>query len=159
MEAEPKSNKRPRESDAMDTDKPSKVQDKKSKKQKAADGAAVPAAESAPSTPATAEKKETKKEKKEKKKAAALSDNPPKAVGDLQTLPSGLQIKDVKVGTGPQAKAGQTISMRYIGKLQNGKVFDSNTKGDPFKFKLGKGEVIKGTCAHVFFASRACTGE
>lgn len=34
--------------------------------------------------------------------------------------------------------------MRYIGKLQsNGKVFDSNTKGKPFSFKLGKGEVIK----------------
>jgi len=34
--------------------------------------------------------------------------------------------------------------MRYIGKLQNGKVFDSNTKGKPFTFHLGKGEVIKG---------------
>lgn len=33
--------------------------------------------------------------------------------------------------------------MRYIGKLTNGKVFDSNTKGKPFAFKLGKGEVIK----------------
>jgi FK506-binding nuclear protein len=28
--------------------------------------------------------------------------------------------------------------------LTNGKVFDSNTKGTPFSFKLGKGEVIKG---------------
>jgi len=34
--------------------------------------------------------------------------------------------------------------MRYIGKLNNGKVFDSNTKGKPFTFRLGKGEVIKG---------------
>jgi FK506-binding nuclear protein len=34
--------------------------------------------------------------------------------------------------------------MRYIGKLKNGKVFDSNTKGKPFSFRLGKGEVIKG---------------
>lgn len=34
--------------------------------------------------------------------------------------------------------------MRYIGKLTNGKVFDSNTKGKPFSFKLGRGEVIKG---------------
>lgn len=34
--------------------------------------------------------------------------------------------------------------MRYIGKLaSNGKVFDSNTKGKPFSFKLGRGEVIK----------------
>ena len=36
------------------------------------------------------------------------------------------------------------VSVRYIGKLMNGKVFDSNTKGSPFQFKLGKGEVIKG---------------
>jgi len=34
--------------------------------------------------------------------------------------------------------------MRYIGKLKNGKVFDSNKKGKPFAFKLGVGEVIKG---------------
>lgn len=33
--------------------------------------------------------------------------------------------------------------MRYIGKLTTGKVFDSNTKGKPFTFKLGRGEVIK----------------
>ncbi|RKP22658.1 hypothetical protein SYNPS1DRAFT_19784, partial [Syncephalis pseudoplumigaleata] len=36
------------------------------------------------------------------------------------------------------------LSMRYIGRLMNGKVFDQNTKGKPFNFKLGKGEVIKG---------------
>lgn len=34
--------------------------------------------------------------------------------------------------------------MRYIGKLQNGKVFDKNVSGKPFNFGLGRGEVIKG---------------
>jgi len=34
--------------------------------------------------------------------------------------------------------------MRYIGKLADGTVFDRNTKGSPFAFTLGKGEVIKG---------------
>jgi FK506-binding nuclear protein len=34
--------------------------------------------------------------------------------------------------------------LRYIGKLKNGKIFDSNTKGKPFSLHLGKGEVIKG---------------
>jgi FKBP-type peptidyl-prolyl cis-trans isomerase len=38
------------------------------------------------------------------------------------------------------AKKGNKVSMRYIGKLTNGKVFDKNTKGDPFKFNLGAGE-------------------
>jgi len=60
------------------------------------------------------------------------------------TLPSGLVIEDVKVGSGGAAKKGQKVSMRYIGKLDNGKVFDSNTKGAPFTFKLGAGEVIAG---------------
>lgn len=34
--------------------------------------------------------------------------------------------------------------MRYIGKLENGKQFDANTAGAPFKFTLGRGEVIRG---------------
>lgn len=52
--------------------------------------------------------------------------------------------EDSIVGTGSLAKAGSKVSVRYIGKLANGKTFDSNTKGAPFNFKLGKGEVIKG---------------
>ncbi|KAL3460283.1 hypothetical protein BJX64DRAFT_290444 [Aspergillus heterothallicus] len=56
----------------------------------------------------------------------------------------GVTIDDKKLGTGNAATAGKTIAMRYIGKLENGKVFDSNKKGKPFSFKLGRGEVIKG---------------
>ena len=41
-----------------------------------------------------------------------------------KTTPSGLIIEDKRVGTGPAAKKGQKLKMRYIGKLQNGKVFD-----------------------------------
>jgi len=59
-------------------------------------------------------------------------------------MPSGLIIEDKKVGSGPQAKAGNRVGMRYVGRLMNGKMFDSNTKGKPFAFKLGKGEVISG---------------
>jgi len=36
------------------------------------------------------------------------------------------------------------LTARYIGKLTNGKQFDSNTAGSPFTFVLGRGEVIKG---------------
>lgn len=36
-------------------------------------------------------------------------------------------------------QAGKRVSMRYIGRLKsNGKVFDSNTKGKPFAFRLGE---------------------
>ncbi|KNZ57209.1 peptidyl-prolyl cis-trans isomerase [Puccinia sorghi] len=68
----------------------------------------------------------------------------PKPTPAPVTLSSGLKIIDTKVGQGAEAKAGQSVSMRYIGKLNNGKVFDSNTKGKPFSFRLGRGEVIKG---------------
>jgi len=56
----------------------------------------------------------------------------------------GVTIDDRKAGTGRTVKNGDKVGMRYIGKLQNGKVFDSNKKGAPFSFKIGKGEVIKG---------------
>ncbi|KAL2023435.1 hypothetical protein VTK56DRAFT_2431 [Thermocarpiscus australiensis] len=56
----------------------------------------------------------------------------------------GVTIDDRKLGSGRTVKAGDKVGMRYIGKLQNGKVFDSNKKGTPFTFKVGKGEVIKG---------------
>ncbi|KAK8205879.1 hypothetical protein HDK77DRAFT_301974 [Phyllosticta capitalensis] len=56
----------------------------------------------------------------------------------------GVTIDDKKLGTGPAAKKGDRVGMRYIGKLTNGKVFDSNKKGKPFAFKLGAGDVIKG---------------
>lgn len=52
---------------------------------------------------------------------------------------------DVKPGKGAEAKAGDHIKVHYVGKLTDGKVFDSSRKRDkPFEFDLGKGKVIKG---------------
>ncbi|KAF2436113.1 hypothetical protein EJ08DRAFT_655806 [Tothia fuscella] len=64
--------------------------------------------------------------------------------GGKTKVVQGVTIDERKSGSGPAAKKGDKISMRYIGKLKDGKQFDSNTKGEPFKFKLGAGEVIKG---------------
>lgn len=66
--------------------------------------------------------------------------------------PSSLNITDVTVGTGDEAKAGQTVAVHYTGWLydpkaadKHGKQFDSSrTRGTPFKFPLGAGRVIKG---------------
>lgn len=56
-----------------------------------------------------------------------------------------LVIEDIRVGNGAEAKAGQTVSVHYTGTLTDGKKFDSShDRGQPFKFKLGGGQVIKG---------------
>ncbi|KAI3329448.1 hypothetical protein HD806DRAFT_483073 [Xylariaceae sp. AK1471] len=56
----------------------------------------------------------------------------------------GVTVDDRKVGSGRVVKKGNRVEVRYIGKLTDGKVFDSNKKGKPFSFKAGSGEVIKG---------------
>lgn len=81
-------------------------------------------------------KDEAKKE--EVKKAGAKNT----ALG-VRTV-NGVSVDDRKVGSGPAAKKNSKVEMRYIGKLKDGKVFDSNKSGKPFAFKLGTGEVIKG---------------
>lgn len=61
-----------------------------------------------------------------------------------RTTASGLQITDLVVGQGEEAKAGQTVSVNYRGTLVNGKEFDSSYGRGPFSFPLGAGRVIKG---------------
>ncbi len=91
------------------------------------------------------EKPKEQENKKPEPKAESKAEKPQQqAQAKKKTLPSGLVMEDVKVGNGPRAKNGKKVSVRYIGKLTNGKVFDSNTKGAPFSFRLGGGEVIKG---------------
>ncbi|MCA9363117.1 FKBP-type peptidyl-prolyl cis-trans isomerase [Candidatus Kaiserbacteria bacterium] len=54
-------------------------------------------------------------------------------------------IDDVKIGAGEEVKSGDTVSVHYIGTLQNGTEFDNSRKrGEPFQFKIGAGMVIKG---------------
>jgi len=69
--------------------------------------------------------------------------------GDLvaakeRTTPSGLRITDLVIGDGPEATAGETVSVNYRGTLENGKEFDSSYGRGPFSFPLGAGRVIKG---------------
>ncbi len=62
-----------------------------------------------------------------------------------QVQGSGLIIQDILVGQGEEAVTGLKVTTHYIGRLDDGTVFDSSiTRGAPFSFILGIGQVIKG---------------
>lgn len=62
-----------------------------------------------------------------------------------RTIEGGVSVEDLKVGNGGVAKPGRLVTVYYTGRLkQNNKQFDATNQGPGFKFRLGKGEVIKG---------------
>ncbi len=70
-----------------------------------------------------------------------MSDDDNKVV----TTPSGLKYVVLTEGTGATPKTGQTVVVHYTGTLEDGTKFDSSRdRGQPFSFKLGVGQVIKG---------------
>ncbi|MEV4948694.1 FKBP-type peptidyl-prolyl cis-trans isomerase [Streptomyces sp. NPDC053755] len=60
--------------------------------------------------------------------------------------PKELEIKDIWEGDGPEAKAGATVSVHYVGvSFSTGEEFDSSwNRGTPLQFQLGVGQVISG---------------
>ncbi|KAK0657493.1 hypothetical protein B0T16DRAFT_61579 [Cercophora newfieldiana] len=144
VDTKKKGKKRPAEEEAEDLDemvaadskKLSKKQQKKLKTEAAAKEAAAKV-----DSPASAKKVQFAKELEQGPTGPAKDDK--KAAPSVRVT-QGVTIDDRKTGTGRTVKNGDKVGLRYIGKLQNGKVFDANKKGPPFSFKVGKGEVIKG---------------
>jgi peptidylprolyl isomerase len=71
----------------------------------------------------------------------------PFEVNGLDTLSteSGLQYIMVAPGNGEQPVSGQVLTVHYSGYLTDGSMFDSSVqRGEPFRFVLGQGQVIRG---------------
>lgn len=56
-----------------------------------------------------------------------------------------VKIEVLQPGNGPEAQSGQMVTVHYTGWLTDGTKFDSSIdRGQPFQFRLGAGQVIKG---------------
>jgi FKBP-type peptidyl-prolyl cis-trans isomerase len=77
--------------------------------------------------------------------AVAKTEAKPKA-NKIVTTADGLKYEILKKGHGTTAKAGQTVTVNYTGRLVDGTVFDSslNPGRQPFQFNLGTHQVIQG---------------
>jgi FKBP-type peptidyl-prolyl cis-trans isomerase len=64
---------------------------------------------------------------------------------DSPTEPSLFRAEDLVVGSGDPAVAGDSLTVHYIGSLENGQVFESSyVTGVPYTFRLGARTVIQG---------------
>ena len=63
----------------------------------------------------------------------------------MTKTPSGLIYVITRRSAGQRPRAGETVIVNYTGLFGSGVKFDSSLdRGQPFKFKLGEGRVIKG---------------
>lgn len=64
---------------------------------------------------------------------------------DLGPMLPGVEQRDVVLGSGPEAKKGDRVSVHYTGRLLDGTQFDSSLeRGVPFEFTIGARQVIEG---------------
>ncbi|HUD05135.1 MAG TPA: FKBP-type peptidyl-prolyl cis-trans isomerase [Patescibacteria group bacterium] len=81
--------------------------------------------------------------------AAAIISQSPASNGanmnNVITTADGLQMQDEVIGSGQDVKSGDTVTVNYLGTLQNGTKFDSSyDRNQPFTTQIGVGQVIKG---------------
>jgi peptidylprolyl isomerase len=76
----------------------------------------------------------------------AAAKTKPKVTVPKGAPPKKLEVRDLEEGTGAETKAGDRVTVQYVGvDYKNGKEFDASwDRGEPFSFTLGAGEVIPG---------------
>ena len=79
------------------------------------------------------------------KKPAAYTPALPTAKGETKTTKNGVKYETLKEGTGDELKPGSVALFHYVGKLENGTIFDSSRdRGEPYKVAIGTGQLIRG---------------
>lgn len=102
---------------------------------KSQEAIAAPQSESSISQPAA-----TKTVESSTPQVIAMAENE-----NVVTTDSGLKYIDEVEGTGAMPEAGQTVFVHYTGTLEDGTKFDSSRdRNQPFSFRLGAGQVIRG---------------
>lgn len=101
------------------------------------DDSSTTSGSTAASTEEAAAPQETESTKKKTKPTVKVPKGAP---------PKSLEIKDIEEGTGAAAKAGDAVSVNYVGvNYKSGKQFDASwDRGEPIPFTLGEGFVIPG---------------
>jgi FKBP-type peptidyl-prolyl cis-trans isomerase len=79
-----------------------------------------------------------------KPKATTPRAEEPMRSGDTLRTKSGLTVIILQKGEGKRAKLGQLAIAHYTGKLASGKIFDSSIGREPFAFRIGQKQVIRG---------------
>lgn len=94
--------------------------------------------------PTTSEQPPTKKAKKTP--VSTDLKQRPKIQAPGGQPPTKLETEEIVKGDGKTAKAGDTVTVQYVGALfKNGEEFDASwNRGQPFPFSLGAGQVIQG---------------
>ena len=65
-------------------------------------------------------------------------------LSQMERTPAGLYYLDMAEGVGPVARSTSLISIHYVTWLSDGTLIDTSVGGDPYTFRLGGNEVIRG---------------
>jgi peptidylprolyl isomerase len=76
---------------------------------------------------------------------AGTAGKAPQVIVPSTPAPKNLEVADLITGTGPKAKAGDTVQVQYVlATYSSGGVVQSSWTSQPFSFTLGAGKVIEG---------------